>query len=314
MAKVSFRWLRIIGILLFIWIIFQIDWFMVWKLLKEIRLIYVLGYFIVFVVAVLLKVFRLRWFLYRLGYRVAFRDVYQSVIEPAFYGMVTPARIGEFSKVLYLTRLRLSTRLAWAVVLMERLVDFSVLLITSVTGFFYFMIFGDTTRSLALMIFLALMVVLYVCLINISTLNRLGSHVMELLPGKHSALDDLLSLGEGLNRLGRLSASLLFPFSLMILILSFIQLWFLGLALEMSVSGLYLGLAYASSSLVSLLPLSIGGLGTREAVYIGLLNLQGVSSDKAITFSLLDGLVFSMIAQLIMLIPLARKMNQDAKV
>lgn len=309
MAKTSFHWLRVIGILLFIWIVFQINWVTVWKLLKEIRPVYVLGYFIVFFVAVLLKIVRLRWFLGCLGYRVAFIDVYRSVIEPAFYGMVTPARIGEFSKVLYLTRFGLSIRLAWGVVLMERLVDFSVLLMTSIAGVFYFMIFGVATRSLALVVFLALVVVLYVCLINIGALSRLSSRVMELLPVKHFALNDLSSLGEGLARLGRLTASLFFPFSLVILTLSFFQLWFLGLALEISVSGLYLGLAYAFSSLVSLLPLSVGGLGTREAVYIGLLRTQGVSSDMAITISLLDGLVFSMIAQMIMLIPLAKKMN-----
>jgi len=309
--KTTFSWLRFIGILLFIWIIFHIDWFMVWKLLKEIQPVYVLGYFVVLLITFLLKVIRLRWFLDRLSYRVALNDVYQCVIESAFYGMVTPARIGEFSKVLNLTRLGLRTRLAWGVVLMERLVDFSVLLITSVTGYFYFFIFSDTNKIFALGVFLALLVVFYVCLINIRVFNRLVSPVMELLPGNHSAVDDLLSLGEGLNRLGRLSASLFFPFSLMILVLMFIELRFLGLALEMSVSGLYLGLASASSSLVSLLPLSVGGLGTREAVYIGLLHLQGVSPDTAITFSLLDGLVFSMIAQLIMLIPLARKMNRN---
>ncbi|WP_161953991.1 lysylphosphatidylglycerol synthase transmembrane domain-containing protein [Candidatus Methylomirabilis limnetica] len=309
MAKTSFRWLRLIGILLFIWIVFQINWITVWKLLKEIRPVYVVGYFVVFFIAVLLKVVRLRWFLYRLGYRVAFRDVYQSVIEPAFYGMVTPARIGEFSKVMYLTRFGLSARLAWGVVLMERLVDFSVLLMASVAGVFYFMIFGVETRGLTLVVFLALVVVLYVCLINIGGLSRLGSRVMGLFPWKHPAYNDLSSLGEGLARLGRLAASLFFPFSLAILILSFVQLWFLGLALEVSVSGLYLGLAYASSSLVSLLPLSVGGLGTREAVYIGLLHRQGVSSDMAITISLLDGLVFSMMAQLILLIPIAWKRN-----
>ena len=303
MAKASFRWLRIIGILLFIWIIFQIDWFMVWKLLKEIRLIYVLGYFIVFVVAVLLKVFRLRWFLYRLGYHVAFNDVYQCVIEPAFYGMVTPARIGEFTKVLHLTRFGLSTRLAWGVVLMERLVDFSVLLITSVTGIFFFIIFSDTNKNFALGVFLALLVVLYICLMNIRVLDRLGSRVMGLLPGKHSALANLSSLGEGLSRLGRLSATIVLPISVVVLLLSFLQLSILGFALNANISGIYLGLAYAFSTLMALLPISFGGLGTREAIYVVTLGKVGVSVNMAVTISLLDGLVFSLLFLAVLFVP-----------
>lgn len=307
MVKTSFRWLRIIGILLFIWIVFHIDWIMVWKLLREIRLEYVLGYFAIYCVTALLKVIRLRRFLNRLGYQVAFSDVYRSVIEPGFYGMVTPARIGEFSKVLYLTRFGLSSRLAWGVVFMERLVDFSMLLITSVAGVIYFMNYGEATSSLVLTVFMVSFVVVYVCLRNFGALLRHGSRALGLLRWKHSAYKDLLSISEKLANLGRLAGSIFLPFSLAILILSFVQLWLLGLALGISVSSLYLGLAYAFSSLVSLLPLSVGGLGTREAIYIGLLHKQGVSSDMAITISLLDGLVLSITAQFILLIPFTRK-------
>lgn len=313
MVESTFRWFRVIGILLFIWIIFQIDWVIVWKLLKEIRPGYVLGYFAVFLVAVMLKIVRLRWFLRRLGYHIAFSGVYRSVIEPAFYGMVTPGRIGEFSKVFYLKRLGLSTRLAWGVILMERLVDFSVLLIASVAGAFCFMISDVTTRSLALVVFLSLLIVLYACLINMGSLGRLGGRVMSLLPWQQ--LNDLSSLGEGLTKLGRLSAIIVLPISVIVLLLSFLQLSLLGLALNATISGIHLGLAYTFSTLASLLPISIGGLGTREVIYIATLGKIGVSENIAVTISLLDGLVFSLLFLAILFIPilLSRQMWSNSK-
>lgn len=307
MAKASFRWLRIVGILLFIWIAFQIDWLAVWKLLGGIQPVYLFGYFCAFFVAAFLKVYRLRWFLNCLGYRVAFKDVYRSVIEPAFYGSITPARLGEFSKVIYLKRFGLSTRLAWGVVLMERLVDLSVLLIAGAAGFFYFTVSDAANETLALAVFLVLAALLFVSLTRLSTLARLGGGMLGRIPWNKAALVEVLSLNEGLDRIGKFSAIIILPVSVFVLLLSFLQLSLLGQAINVSISWVYLGLAYVYSSLASLLPLSVGGMGTREAVYIGLLYKQGISPDVAITISLLDGLVLSLVAQLLLFLPLALK-------
>jgi len=313
MAKASFRWLRIGGVLLFIWIAYQIDWMRVWRLLAEIQAVYVVAYFAAFLIAVLLKIFRMRWFLKCLGYSVAFKNVYRSVIEPAFYGSVTPARLGEFSKVLFLQRFGLGTRLAWGVVLMERLVDVSVLLIAGAAGLIYFTISDDAKANLALAAFLVLAVLLFAGLTRLGALARLGSGVLARISWNDGAFADVLNLKEGLDRIGKFSAIIVLPISGIALLLSFLQLWFLGLALNVSVSGIYLGLAYVYSSLVAVLSLSVGGMGTREAVYIGLLYTQGVSPDVAITISLLDGLVLSLLAQLILFLPLAFKRGGNEK-
>jgi len=305
MAKASFRWLRMIGILLFIWIAFQIDWVRVWRLLEGIQPFYIVAYFATFLVASLLKVFRLRWFLNYLGYRVAFMDLYRSVIEPAFYGSVTPARLGDFSKVLFLKRFGLSSRLAWGVVLMERLVDLLVLLIAGVAGFIYFTVSDAANATLALVVFLVLAVLLFVGLVRLSVLARLGGGILGRIPWKMAALVEALSLNEGLDKIGRFSAMIFLPVSVATLLLAFLQLLLLGLALSLSISWVFLGLAYVYSTLVSVLPLSVGGVGTREAVYIGLLYKQGIAADVAVTISLLDGLILALIGILLLFIPLA---------
>lgn len=313
MAKTSLRWLRIIGLLLFIWIVFQVDWRMVWGLVKGLRPCYIAAYFAVFVSAVLLKVFRLQQALKQFGHSVPFKAVYRSVVEPAFYGMVTPARLGEFSKVMYLARFGLSNRQAWGVVLMERLVDFSVLLSASIAGLLLF--FGGFAGESAVVVFLLLLLVLYFAIRNFAILLAAAARLWQALPWKMSAVSEMFAMQEGAARLGGVGASVFLPTALIVLALSFWQLSFLGSALGASISGVYLGLAYSISTLIALLPISVGGVGTREAVYMLALGKVGVSKNLAVTISLLDGLVLALVFLALLFIPLLviQRSNQNRK-
>ncbi len=303
MMAMSFRWLRIIGILLFIWIASQIDWIAVWRLLKDVRPGYVFGYFVVFVVAVLLRVVRLRWFLSCMGYKVAFKAVYQSVIEPGLYGMVTPARVGEFTKVFYLIKFGLTQKQAWGVILMERLVDFMVLLITSIAGGLYFFVWNhNAVLSVAVIILLTFC--LAAVLRHSEAILRTILPVITLVWPGLSALPALSSMGSGLARISSLASTIFLPISIVILLLSFLQLSLLASALGSNVSGIYLGVAYATSTLVALLPISVSGLGTREVIYIAILSHAGISENIAVTISLLDGLVFGLLFLVILFIPI----------
>lgn len=299
---INLYWLRIIGLLLFVWIVFQIEWRMVWALVKGLRLDYIAAYFAVFVVAVQLKVFRLQRVLKLFGYSVPFKDVYRSIVEPAFYGMVTPARLGEFSKVVYLGRFGLSNRQAWGVVLMERLVDFSVLLSASIAGLLLF--FGGFAGESAVVVFLVLLLALYFAIGNFATLQAAAACLLQALPWKMPAVSEVLAMREGAARLGRAGAGVFLPTALIVLALSFWQLSLLGSALGASISGVYLGLAYSISTLIALLPISVGGVGTREAVYMIALGKVGVSKSLAVTISLLDGLVFGLVFLALLFIPL----------
>lgn len=303
MMSKTFRWLRIIGILLFVWIASQIDWLSVWTLLRDIQPGYIAGYFAVFVVALLLKVVRLRWFLSRLGCQTSFRDVYQSVVEPAFYGMITPARIGEFSKVMYLVRFGLSKKQAWSVVLIERIVDFSVLLITSISGGLYFYVLHE--NAMLALAFATLLILLFTALLqNSGVVFNAISIISKLVLPKSFSLFSSISYNHELGKVSTLASSIFLPISIIVLLLSFLQLSLLSSALRASVSGVYLGVAYSTSTLLALLPISVGGLGTREAIYISTLGRIGVSESIAVTISLLDGLVFGLLFLAIMFVPI----------
>jgi uncharacterized membrane protein YbhN (UPF0104 family) len=61
----------------------------------------------------------------------------------------------------------------------------------------------------------------------------------------------------------------------------------LALSLGLNISYWYLLVSLAISSAVAILPISISGLGTREATFILLFSLIAIVPEEAISFSLL---------------------------
>jgi uncharacterized protein (TIRG00374 family) len=304
-SKEFLKWLRIIGVSLFIWIALQIDWRSVWNLLKDIQPYYILSYIIIVVILVLLKVVRLRWFLASVGYKLNFKEIYQSVVEPSFYGIVTPARLGELSKVLYLARLGLSQKQAWSVVILERMIDLFVLLIATISGSLFYFVWDGKQVFWPASLFFVLSGLLYYGL-------RMSSNLVETILKKSKRIwfGGAHYEGEYANEVGHyltMSAKILLPFTFLILALSILSMWLLGLSLGVSVSGFYLGLAYAAGSIISLIPITFAGLGSREAIYIMILDKEGIASSTAITISLLEGVVLAILIQGMLMLPLIKE-------
>ena len=67
----------------------------------------------------------------------------------------------------------------------------------------------------------------------------------------------------------------------------FAQSYLLALAVNMQANFAVVTYAMALGSLVTLLPISVSGLGTREAAIVAYLGLHGVSPTVALGFSLL---------------------------
>ncbi len=59
-------------------------------------------------------------------------------------------------------------------------------------------------------------------------------------------------------------------------------------ALHLDISPSFLLLCYTVGTAISILPISISGIGTREIVFVFLMKLAGVPSEKAIAFSFME--------------------------
>ena len=302
------RWknyLQLIGVTLLIWIMFNVRWDLVIKVLTQLDQTYLIGYIFSFLAMVLVRTFRLRFALQKLGYIVNNVDCYIAIQEPSFMGAVTPGRLGEFARIGYIKEHGIPTQQAISIVIIERLADISILLAFSVAGIVY--IFAPPTYHPIWGIILMIGLLFIFAIIHGYSflLFRLKEPLNWILRWEPKFLTrPRKNLSHSFHFVMRQAAMPIFLLGLVCITLSFIQVYFLAKAFGFEVDYLVVMFAYTVATLASMLPISISGLGTREATYITIMGREGIVIEQALLFSLLDGVVFALLFLFVLVTPI----------
>lgn len=298
------NWLKLIGVVLLVWILSTIDWALAIQTLFKLDPVYFLAYVGSFVVMMLVRTLRLRYALSKLGHSLSFGDCYVTILEPAFMGIITPGRLGEFTRVGYIHAHGVSMQEALSVVTVERLIDIGVLLIFGIGGMVYILAPEPYHLSAGLIVLLGLLLFYsairgYGYLFGCS--QRYLSWILRWEPAfvAHHRVILATSFHGVMDR----AAIPIFLLGLVCIALNFGQVYLLAKAFGFEADYWVVIFAYAVATLVSLLPISVGGLGTREATYIMIMAREGIANEQALLFSLLDGLIFGVLMLLVLLIP-----------
>lgn len=85
----------------------------------------------------------------------------------------------------------------------------------------------------------------------------------------------------------------LVPFSVtpVLWILHFMQVYIIAFALSVDISFFHFAIVYSISLVVAAIPISVGGLGTKDGALVILLSIFGISSAKAFSLSFIGTLV-----------------------
>lgn len=210
-----------------------------------------------------------------------------------FIGLLTPGRLGEFIKAAYVARDNdVPWPRAFSTVLADRLFDLFMLLIAGAVGVAVLAEgYSLVIVAMVSVLFITPLVMLLreesfglICRIAARVNSRLGrwfepaGWVSEI----RNSLNDLT--------MSTLLRSTLFTVGAYALF--FTQSYLVARSLEIDISYLTVVFTIALGSLVTLVPISISGLGTREAVAIAYLSASGVTTEVAVSFSLLIFVVF----------------------
>jgi uncharacterized protein (TIRG00374 family) len=257
--------------------------------------LYLLGIAIVLnLPMVLLKTLRWKNLMYRQDIRYPIGKAYLAYFGGIFIGFFTPGRLGEFIKAIHINQdCRVSVGRALSSVLADRLFDLYALLLVG----------GVALTTLALsvngvitVIASALLLVMPLGLFLHNTTfdwlrkisQRLGYWGRKLVEP-----DNWLSeLRQGLRQLSWMGVLVAVALTILAYSVFFGQCYLLALALRIPVGVVPICYAVALGSLVTLLPISIAGLGTRETTIIMYLDTAGVRAEAALSFSLLVFLTF----------------------
>jgi hypothetical protein len=286
--------LRLIGVVLLVVLLVQVDLAHVSQVLRTADPLLVVLAVSMVIPLILFKTIRWQGILRSQSVEFALMPAFLSYFGSLFIGFLTPGRLGEFVKAVHVSQdCGISSGRAFSSVLADRLFDLGMLLVVGVAALLT--LAPGEAELLALVASLLLIAVPFGLFLNDGTFSRIqqvGSNLGA--PGKKLFAHDgwLADMRGGLCQLSwqrLLIASLLTVLAYGIF---FLQCYLLALALHLPLNYIQVSYAIALGSLVTLLPISISGLGTREAAMIAFLSTIGIAAEPALGFSLLVFVTF----------------------
>jgi uncharacterized protein (TIRG00374 family) len=210
------------------------------------------------------------------------------------FSTITPAKLGDFIKVLYIQDDRCGLGKSLATVMIDRLIDIILLFSVALVGICGFSVFYhiDILSISTILLLIAIIIVGLYVVLNKPVLSALlkpffNIVVPQRLKSKVSLYYDDFFVGLYAFYQNRKC----FFSSIFIGLLSWIPTliygYLLALSLGIDVGLFFFILVLPIMGMLDFLPISISGIGTRDLALIFLFGLKSISAEQAIAFSLL---------------------------
>ncbi len=292
-GKTVWQWaLRAIGILLFAIILSRINVRRTAEILLHQNALVLLGALALFVPQTVARAWRWHVLLSANGCNLRRRELVRSVLDALFWGTVTPGRVGEFAKAGAVRRTGHSWGLALGASALERLLDLGVVVVVAIVAA---LLLGTAAVS-GHILWVVCVAAAVGAGIVVAALTPQWQTLALKLPGirQYQA-----RLG---NELGDFRAALVAPvrknavrlllLTAILWLLAYLEIYVFARNIGITVTFFYLVVTVSLASVLTLLPISISGLGTRDAAYILLLGARGVSAESAVALAAMVLLMF----------------------
>lgn len=283
------KYFSLIGIILFIYILIKIDIYQVVNEIKnaDVSLI-ILSFFVVFV---LLLLQTLKWFVIAIkqGIDLSFKDAFKINFITNFYGFITPSRLGTVLRAEYLKKYTPNIGKGLCNFVLDKVLDLlSLVTLVILFSFIFKNKFSFLPINLFIVIFIGLISLTFIFLNKGRARIILKVFYKKLIPNKLKEKTRITfdSFYENMPK----KRYFLFFFALNIFtwVILYLVTYIIGVALGIELSFIYYLAIFPISALISMLPISINGIGTRELVLISLFSLFGVPAAKVFSMSLVS--------------------------
>ncbi|HPS23937.1 MAG TPA: lysylphosphatidylglycerol synthase transmembrane domain-containing protein [Methanoregulaceae archaeon] len=292
--KHGIKILSLIGIVLFVFILSRIDLEALFNTLLHTNIILLTFALLVNCIAIVLK--SLKWKIIVNSVKPVF-SLAQSV-KAFFVGFsfstITPAKLGDFIKVLYISDDQCGLGKSISTVVIDRLIDIILLFSIAFIGIYGFSVFYHIeilSIGSTLLIVAGIAVGLYVVLHRplLSALLRpfFNIFVPQYLKDRMTQYYDDFFTGLFTFYHDRTRFFSSIGIGIISWIPPFVYGYLLALSIGIDTGILFFVLVIPVLSLLDLLPISISGIGTRDVALIFLFGLKGISPELAVAFSLL---------------------------
>lgn len=291
-----YQYIRYLGPLCLVLILTKIDLRLLLNNLSDINLFLYLFVLFLNVPQFFIKSFRWNQLLKQQKVIYSEFDSFLIYISSIFIGFITPGRLGEFIKAVYLKYDKgVSLSKSMSSVIVDRLFDLYLLILLGLLGIWKFDILGklSNTSLLLLIIFISFPLLI----LNKQLMRKVISLIYKSFIKKKVKLRNKIEerfddFYIGINQL--INLNLIFSALLTCLSYSvfFIQCYLIAIAIGISINLISITLFMAISNLISFIPISISGLGTRDATLIYLFSLINLTPELAVSYAFLVFIAF----------------------
>ena len=294
MKKDLSKYIRLVGLLILAYIITRINFKALLVQFKNINLYFLFTAISMNLFLIFVKAIRWKAFLIQQNLSISTKSAFSIYLSSLYIGFITPGRLGEISKALYLKQKQVTSfykGLSGAI--MDRLLDLYFLILLGSVGVYY--LSKGKGINLEFVFLFVIVLSLPIIILHPKVLNLL-THVLfrKISPKKFKdkIRESVNEFIEGINQI--INPFLLYGILLTVFSYSlfFFQCFLIAKSIGLQISYFELALIMSIVNIITLIPISISGLGTREASMIFLFKLIGLSTETAISFSLLIFFVF----------------------
>ena len=256
----------------------------VWSVLSKADLRFVAAAISLSVPLAIIKGLRWKILLQSYGIELSYRDSTSMYAIGMVLSAVTPGRIGDLVKIVLLINRGCGIGKAIASNVFDRLIDVGFVLLAGYSGMWYFSRNFASQLSIANIIFVTILVLLVFFVLKLHLIKRLA---IKLIPAQYRpvARESWNEIAGGLlkNPSGRVFWLILL--TILFWPVQFFAIYLCGLALGLDVSFIYIVACAAVAMLLSLLPITVAGIGTRDATFILLLGQIGITRQQSLALS-----------------------------
>lgn len=261
MKKILQYGIKLIGVILFILILLNIDRAALLEALKEVSPVHVVMTILLFPIIYWIKAYRWHVLMQAAGARVALAESVNLYLSGLFLGIVTPGRLGEALKMPTMMSQGLSWIKSFVIIVIERLLDFALLSLMAIVGVGLLVSWQIAAFITGIGVIVGLIVLL---LFHRYPLLQKLEHIFW----------------------GKKTWSVLTVLTVANWVIYFFQLTVLAWGFGIEIPILTFAAIMALVGMFSILPIAPAGLGTRDAAMLYLFSRFGIDPSLIVAYSL----------------------------
>lgn len=301
--KHAHKYFAALGVVLFGVLLYKIGPLTIWQHMKEANPLVLLLAVVLIVPSILARAIRWKIIVQSFGYRYSMAKASAVFAVGLFFSEITPGRAGDAVRAMYLKQEINSFGKALSTIFVDRLADIFITLALALYAVFSVSMLGQQRLYGLALLAILLLSVPFLALHESLVRRTLRPFYRQLMPMRLKPLvaNAFNEFYHGI-RIVKKERKILSPVILLTVagwLLSVLQGYLVAKALHLDVHFLFLLGVIPLVTLISVIPVTISGLGIREGSYIVLLGTLSIASSAAVAFSLLLAFVASWLPALL---------------